>query len=299
MGERHLSSPAASYCAHCDPPRALRPPRLFHGITILVLVGFAGCSGESPPASQPTPPDDSLTLLAAGWDSWTASEAVEKLTERSRAVSAALRLIRIADIEPLCAPRAITDRTLRRLRVLPLDTAGWALGFITPAAPTATLAAPVLLASSGTVHRVTDGVDEEALVLYCSDRPHAFPRVLIAPQRVWLASIPPQLALTLHNAGPTRFTEIEEEGHRRIAILCTTPAGPVVVARYVWDGYEGAFAGPASDRLPVPPGGKFQLDLGESPLLVPVGGDIPDPASPSFFPPGIPIFLLYHSPDWR
>lgn len=63
------------------------------------------------------------------------------------------------------------------------------------------------------------------------------------------------------------------------------PAGPkrfrdatgLEVARYRWDVYENSFAGPAADKLPDPPGGRFEMDLEASEALLPVGGELPPP----------------------
>jgi hypothetical protein len=60
----------------------------------------------------------------------------------------------------------------------------------------------------------------------------------------------------------------------------------IEVAMYRWDPDELAFLGPANDKLPDPPGGKFELDLKASRGLIPVGGDIPDaPQPPGAQPP--------------
>jgi hypothetical protein len=58
------------------------------------------------------------------------------------------------------------------------------------------------------------------------------------------------------------------------------------VARYTWDPYELTFMGPAADKLPDPPGSRFEIDLARSPVLIPVGGEIgePDPIE-EYVPP--------------
>lgn len=58
----------------------------------------------------------------------------------------------------------------------------------------------------------------------------------------------------------------------------------VEVARYRWDVYEMSFAGPAADKLPDPPGGRFEMDLAASEALLPVGGELP-PAMKNTEPP--------------
>ncbi|TWT41679.1 hypothetical protein RAS1_28000 [Phycisphaerae bacterium RAS1] len=283
---------------------------LIAAVALLLLAAADGCSRNQPPAaatSQPAAPSEGLTLLTPGWDAWTRDEAVARLPDADAAVSAALRLVRLAEIEPLCAPADITDRTVRQLRVASLADAGWALGFApgaaTSAAPAALrLAAPVLIATDGTVHRIAEGAEEETLLLRVSDRPDSYPHLLVSARRVWLAGPPPQAALQLRPAVHVRLGIVEETGLGRIVVLCRSPAGPTVAARYAWDVYEQVFVGPAAERLPDPPGGRFELDLDASPLLQPVGGEIPEPTSQpaaEFFPRGVPIFFVYRSPDWR
>ncbi|MBI5864823.1 MAG: hypothetical protein HZB38_10000 [Planctomycetes bacterium] len=57
-------------------------------------------------------------------------------------------------------------------------------------------------------------------------------------------------------------------------------AEPTEAARFRWDPYESAFIGPAADKLPNPPGGRFEIDIPESKAFIPVGGDIPDAPPP-------------------
>lgn len=87
----------------------------------------------------------------------------------------------------------------------------------------------------------------------------------------------------------TRAASIPAATQNAATQLATRPGPPtpvaVEVARYKWDPYELTFSGPAVDKLPDPPGGKFELNIADSHYLVPVGGEIPEPPPPKP-PPG-------------
>lgn len=247
------------------------------GVASLVCA-TCDCSEQPRPSpsagAQRVPPR--LTLLAPGWTDWSAAEALERLADEKLGISAAVRLVRLTDIEPLCAPVALTDATVARLRLVRLAEDLWALG-LTDRSSANVLHAPALIGPDGGVELVADGTEEEALTLHVSPDAEVFPHLLISPRRVLIAAAPPQLALTLQSPPIIGFARREQSGYGYVALLWHGETSWREVARYEWQPYELAFAGPASDKLPDPSDGKFVLDMDQSPLLIPVGGEIPEP----------------------
>lgn len=257
--------------------------RLAGGLAaVAVLLALIGCDRgdkpEKPPAvtERATESKPKLTLIAIESADWSRAEALGRLADEKSGISAAVRLVRLAEACPLCVPQEITDATAARLRVVQLSDTVWALG-LADRRSERVLRAPVLIGADGEVTVVADGTEEEALTLHVSPDADVFPHLLISPWRVLLAEVPPRLALTLKSPDIVGFSRKEQEGYAYVGLMLHGEQGWVEVARYRWEPYELALAGPASDKLPDPPGGKFVLDMEASPLLIPEGGEIPEP----------------------
>jgi len=259
---------------------------------------LGGCGGEpntSASGNSATPPKGEppkLTLLDADSVKWTRDEAVEHLADQKLAVSAAIRLVRLSEVDALCVPEILTDELVKQLRVVSLGEGVWALGLAVRGDMRA-LQAPVLIDAAGEAVVVADGTEEEVLLLHRSEDADVYPHVLISPLRVWVVNtVPPELALTLDAPPPIGFRAQTKDGLSYIGLMRHGADGWEELASYRWQPYEFMFAGPASDALPDPPGGKFELDMEQSPLLIPVGGEIPPP-KPNRMPER-PVF----GPDW-
>ncbi len=250
---------------------------------MVLLVG--GC--ERPPQTAvPTAPagaaasaaDRKLTLLAPDAERWSREDAVLLLADPALGVSAAVQLVRSSAEQPLCAPAELTDDTARWLRVVRLGERVWALGIV-DLDDAAILRAPVLIGPRGEIRRPAEGTEEELLALHIAQDPEVFPHVLVSPQRVWTVNdFPPKLALTRAAPQDVGFCWAREEGWPCVVLVGGGTLAGRQICRYAWEPYELGFVGPAADVLPDPPGGKFALDMEESPLLIPVGGEIPEPA---------------------
>ena len=192
-------------------------------------------------------------------------------------LSAAVRLVRLADVAALCVPAELTDAHVARLRLVELAPQRWALG-LADAKDEHRLRAPALISADGDVTLVGDGVEEELALLYLSRDADVFPHLVILPHRVSLVGDELVTAIVLATCENVRFDLGNERGFSYVALLLTGWAKVVEVARYRWDPYELTFMGPAIDKLPDPPGGKFELDLEASRRLEPVGGEIPAPS---------------------
>lgn len=283
-------------------------------LVALVWATLPGCSDDADPrepaGSQPTtaasvtsladspPPEpapDPSPLLPEA-ESWSREEALARLADEPARLSAAVRLVRLADVAPLCVPDPMPLRVARRLRLRALSDSLWALGLSTP--DDRRLAAPVLIDAAGEVTLPADGVEEEVALLCCAKNPELFPHLLIVPERVTIVGAqlqsalvsdsPPGLIFDLRFDGELPYVALLWRGSSAPAdetdetIQSTQPAiadddGPIEVARYDYDAYELAFMGPLSNKLPDPPGGLFELDLDASAALIPVGGVIPQP----------------------
>jgi hypothetical protein len=289
------------------------------GFRFVALVALAwamlpGCSGEAEPrqpaASQPTTaasatsladpqppaPEPEPSPLLPEAEDWSREEALARLADESAGLSAAVRLVRLAEVAPLCVPDPVPPRIARRLRLRELSDSLWALGLST--SDERRLAAPVLIDAAGEVTLPVDGVEEEVARLCCAKDPELFPHLLIVPGRVMMVGKDLQAALVADSPSGLVFDLRFDGEFPYVALLwresrvpvdegdqTTQPAQramargdePVEVARYEYDAYELAFMGPLSNKLPDPPGGLFELDLEASAALIPVGGVIPEP----------------------
>jgi hypothetical protein len=228
-------------------------------------------------------------------ETWSREEALAKLADEAACVSAAVRLVRLAEVHPLCVPDPLPPKVARRLRVVALSEALWALGWETP--DDHRLRLPVLIHAEGEVVVPLEGVEEEVALLCCAEDPELFPHLLIVPRRVMIVGDELQNALVAKSPAGLKFDVRCEDDYPYVALLWRgSPAAveadgeeagegeteeivkeEVEVARYKWDLWELAFLGPLSDKLPDPPGGVFELDLEQSEALIPVGGEIPEP----------------------
>jgi len=241
-----------------------------------LAASLAGCErgGQPPPASAPAPTSKLIVPQSRGWSQ---QEATAHLADAPAAVSAAIRLVRLAQAEPLCVAAQPSDAIIARLRVVKLDDELWAVG-LAPRAETGPrrLYAPVCIRSDGEIVQPAWGIDEELALLRVSKDADVFPHLLVTPQRVAILAGEPQPALELEPNQPVWFECREKSGFGYVALLTGGTRGPREVAQYRWDPDEGMFTGPAADALPDPPGGKFTLNLEASQRLVPMGGELPE-----------------------
>lgn len=252
-----------------------------------------GCRSKEQPTSQPaqkgTP---ALTLLAAESAEWSREQACANLADAKLGLSAAVRLVRLAKVSPLCLPAELTDAWVRRLRLVRLGEERWALG-LADTRDTRRLRAPVVIAADGNVALLADGAEEELLVLHLAADPAVFPHLALLPDRVVLLREQVVDAITLAPEQRVRFELRRQQGYPYVGLILPQAGQAVEVARYTWDPDELMFAGPAIDKLPDPPGGKFEVDLDASKGLVPVGGEVPEPetqpARPRRPPPDEPL----------
>jgi hypothetical protein len=267
--------------------------RIVFALSAAALVA-AGCDrGTKPPGPSTAPaasPSPKLTLIAPESARWDRAAALQHLDEAKLAVSAAVRLVRLSDAAPLSVPTELTDATAARLRLRKLSANFWALG-LGEVRDDRKLQAPVLIGLDGGVQTIAEGTDEEAAILYISSDTRVVPHILVTPARVLVLDEALQPALTLASPPEIGFQGRQREGYRYVGLMLRSETGWVEVARYTWDPYELVFEGPAADKLPDPPGGRFALDMDKSPLLIPKGGEIPEPRPrppepPRIFTPG-------------
>jgi len=245
----------------------------------------------APAASVPPPPNPLLPER----ESWSRQEALLRLADEGARVSAAVRLVRLAGVRPLCVPDPLSAEFARQLRVVALSDASWAIGLRT--ADERQLCAPALICEDGRVVLPAAGPEEEIAVLHIAENPDIFPHLLITLERVWIVAAEPQSALLVKSPAGLWFDIRQDGGYAYVALLWqkrgagagaeAAGAAPVEVGRYKYDPYELAFLGPLADKLPDPPGGLYELDLEQSQALVPVGGVIPEP--PPVEEPGVKV----------
>ncbi|MBU0618260.1 MAG: hypothetical protein KKI02_11120 [Planctomycetes bacterium] len=301
-----LPTLSASFQARTITPRyagLTRPRGLLTLIAWLVLM-VTGCSSdippESPAATQPTSqfaatqpaeapapePEPEPSPLLPGYEAWSREEALAKLVDESACLSAAVRLVRLAQAAPLCVPEPLPIKIARRLRVVALSESRWALGLATT--DERRLAAPLLIGSDGAVTLPLEGVEEEVALLCCAEDAELFPHLLLLPGQVFILGDELQSALVAKSPSGLRFDLLFDGDYPYVALLWRPPPAtnqaeepvlgePVELARYRWDPWELAFSGPLCDKLPDPQGGLFELDLELSEALIPVGGVLPEP----------------------
>lgn len=267
------------------------------GCALLLTIVLSGCdrpSGNNPaPTTAPTSAPVSqaakatgptLQPLAPGATTWTREQAAQHLADEKLAVSAAFRLIQLAELVPSWAPRPLTVEAVERVRVRRLDEMRWVVGLDAGRF----IREPLLLLADGSALELVNREEAEATEILISPNEDSSPHLIVTPTRVLtLPQNTPQAALRLQTQGPAQFKLIDQGAYPQIALRVMDAAASqpidadaVVVATYRWDPLEGVFMGPASDKLPDPPGGRFAIDMDESPLLMPVGGDVGEAPEP-------------------
>ncbi|RMF84041.1 MAG: hypothetical protein D6744_03735 [Planctomycetota bacterium] len=260
-------------------------------LTALSAVILMGCERAEPPPSAtqashatreatpepPIPTSAPAPALLPEASSWTQSEALAHLADRSAAVSAAVRLVRLARPDAPCVPEEPSAELVARLVVRRLDPAGWVLGRRTGQADR--LAAPILISRTGEVTIIGDCEGLPSQSLRIAAEPDVFPHLLLTPDEVVIVGEEVIHAIVARDLAGLAFDVRENEGYPFVVLALpqTDEAPPREVARYTWDPYEMSFMGPASDDLPDPPGGTFEIDLDASEALIPVGGKLPKP----------------------
>lgn len=307
----------ASARAGCAAPRSVFP------LLALVALTISGCN-ESPqaPPAPPTPPvAASQPALAPALPAsqparnpilpesreWTAAQCVAYLGDEPRGVSAAARLVVLAHAQSPLAADPLPADTAARLRLMRVSTQYRVLAVASESDSTQ-LRAPVWIDGEGGVLTLPEECQRSA-VLHVSADADIFPHLVICGRVVFNAADPEHAALTVVRPEAVEFELRLQDRFRYVALVlpqapttqpasrgatqpgATQPAthpaprSPVEVARYRWDPYELSFSGPAADKLPDPPGGKFELNVADSHYLVPVGGEIPEAPAPKP-PPG-------------
>ena len=135
---------------------------------------------------------------------------------------------------------------------------------------------PVLISADGEVTLLAEGAEEEVLVLHVASDADVFPHLAMLPDRVLVIEDEVSTAVALEPEQSVRFELREQRGIPYVALVLLPPDDRDEVARFVWEPYERVFMGPAADKLPDPPGGRFRIDLQASQRFVPMGGELPE-----------------------
>ena len=255
---------------------------------LFALLCWAGCRAKDEATTQPAPATQpALTLIAPQSLEWSTEEAAAMLEDEQLGISAAVRLVRLAEVLPLCVPEELSDGLVRRLRLKRLTEERWALG-LTDRKDERRLQTPLLISVEGDVALLAEGTEEEVLVLHVAEDADVFPHLVMFPDRVLLVEDEIQTAIVLEPEQKVRFDLRKQDGYSYVALLLLQGRAPAEVAMFTWDPYELVFLGPAIDKLPDPPGGKFHVDLAASTRMEPQGGEIPEPDPIQQEPPEMP-----------
>lgn len=287
-----------------QPLRPIAPPGAkgrAAGLLVAAALFHAGCS-RTPTSSPTSRPSTSLAtrpgiasapatrpVLVAEAADWSTDECLANLDDEALCISAAVQLVRLSGQACAAVPRHLDEADAVRLRVVRLDAGHYALGAADAKDPSA-LHAPVLIDAMGNVCEIVVRADAPpssapsrdvagaAAWLRVSADGEVFPHLILAGRRIFLATATDKPAMTLRHPVDYRFGVRSGDGFDHVALVGRSDRGEdVVVARYLWDPFELRFLGPASDKLPAPLSGRFELELGESGALLPVGGEIPAP----------------------
>lgn len=223
-----------------------------------------------PPADAPAPPPPLLPES----HNWTREQAAERLADDNAAISAAVRLLEIAGVKPAGPESEWTRERVAAMRILPIAEDVFVFGRTDPVNEHL-LSDCVLIHADGTVRALPE--ESAAARVYASPDRDLFPSVLLTKRQVWLFSDPSEEALLLESPDTVEFDLRLRDEIASIVLVVESNGARTDVARYRWDPYELTFIGPARDKLPDPPGGKFQLDVRRSAALTPMGGEIPPP----------------------
>lgn len=220
-------------------------------------------------AAAPPPP------LLAESRKWSREQAAEQLSDAAAAISAAVRLIELAEPESRYAQGEWPVERVNRLRLLPIGDSEYVFG-VADESNAKLLAQAMRIAVDGSVKAIAVEEMPDARVYVSPDR-DLFPALLIGKRQVRMLSDIESEALTIESPDNLRFDLHEKDEIASVLLMLDGAGGAVEAARYRWDPYELTFIGPACDKLPDPPGGKFQLDLKRCAALTPMGGELLPP----------------------
>lgn len=279
-------------------PRARLPYLTLSGL-LLCIAAVGGCSGEDKPPAKPpensnrttaTPPAKTVAAdptpappLLPESHTWTREQAAERLADDNAALSAAVRLLELSDWKFEDPEAAWTHERVAAMRVMPIAEDKFVFGRSDPANEHLLIDA-VFIHSDGTTESLP-GETSSAMRVYASPDRDLFPSLLLSGRQVRLISDLSNEALLVESPESVAFDLRVRDELANIVLVFERDGVRSDVARYRWDPYELTFIGPASDKLPDPPGGKFQLDLRRSTALTPMGGEIPPPPENQTPPP--------------
>lgn len=247
-------------------------------ITALGATAIAGCerAANHSPASAPVAPPSNAHPISAGW---SRAEAAGKLADESEGLAAALRLVELAELDAAL----LRDPVPAQLRRISDDL--WAIGV---AEDSNLLRAPLFIHADGEVTAPIEFADPNTLRLYVSSDAEVFPHLLLLPELVRLVSGGERspLAIVLLPEQPVALALRHERGFPYISVVLIATQDEV--AFYRWDPFERDFMGPAADKLPDPPGGRWAADLSACLRLIPVGGELAEPETRPALPPQRP-----------
>lgn len=263
----------------------------------LFALFLAGCSGDdkssqasqhvnadsdhSSAASQPAQtnateaPAGAKSPLMPESPNWTREQAVAHLDDDAAAISAAVRLVELSDVEtPLKGGEWSAER-VNALRIAPLGEDGYVFGSVDKANENL-LSGAMRINPDG---QVTLVVVEEmpGARVYASPDHDLFPSLLIGKHEVRMLSDLESEAMKVESPESAEFDMHVEDDIATLVLVVPADGATAEAARYHWDPYELTFIGPAVDKLPDPPGGKFTLDLKRCGALTPMGGELPPP----------------------
>ncbi len=300
-------------------------------VVSLCYLALCGCDSDNPTANTP---DEQTADIPAAVESdkplaeprhpideeshdWSLEEALANLEEPDLGLSAAVRLVRLADVHVPMLPDPLPMEAARKLRLIALSDSAYALG-VRDDDNERLVRTPLLIDLEGNVSEPGDEDEDESYVLYVSRDGQVFPHLLVGRTTVLNAASPGDEQVRLKTTDSMHFEVRQENGVDYLSLIhdangevgeelpdgdeaapladdppaAETPTsapttnsaarpavseGPIEAARYQWDPFESMFMGPAADKLPPPLKGRFELDLESSSWLQPVGGEIGEP----------------------
>lgn len=199
-------------------------------IVALVGASLAGCdtgdqstnTSDSTPANASPP---SKTVKAARppknpideeSHDWTLAEALANLEEPELGLSAAVRLVRLADVHVPMLPDPLPVDAARKLRLTALSDSAYALG-VRDDDNERVVRTPLLIDLEGKVS--TPGDEGESFDLYVSRDGDVFPHLLIGSTMVMNAASPDEEQIRLKSTGSMRFEVRQENGVDYLALI--------------------------------------------------------------------------------
>lgn len=247
------------------------------GVIAALWVAASACerAANHSPASAPVAPPAAHPTSAG----WSRAEAAAKLADEREGLAAALRLVELAE------PDAALLQAPVQVQLKRLHADLWAIGI---AEDDNLLRAPLFIHADGKVTAPIEFADPNMLRLYVSSDAEVFPHLLLLPELVRLVSGGDRspLAIVLLPDQPVALALRHERGLPYIAVVLISTQDEV--AFYRWDPFEQDFMGPAADKLPDPPGGRWAADLSACLRLIPVGGELAEPETQPVQPPRPP-----------